>query len=71
MTTQRERILAHLKSGRSIDPFEALSAFGCYRLGARIHDLRVDGYRINTVLVDRVNRFGNACRVALYTLEAG
>lgn len=48
-TSQQAReILRHLKGGNSITPLEALHAFGCLRLGARIFDLRELGYRIVT-----------------------
>ena len=46
--SQEQQILNHLKSGRALTPIEALSKFGCFRLGARIHDLRNQGYPILT-----------------------
>lgn len=44
-----ERIEAMLKKGRSITPIQALDLFGCFRLGARIWDLRRSGYDIQTL----------------------
>jgi hypothetical protein len=44
--TQTDRILAVLKRGHRITPIVALSSFGCFRLGARIYDLRKLGYNI-------------------------
>ena len=38
--TQCAAILEHLKKGLSITPLEALNLCGCFRLAARIHDLR-------------------------------
>lgn len=38
--TQKDLILKHLLRGMSLTPLEALSRFGCFRLGARIYDLR-------------------------------
>ena len=38
--SQCSAILEHLKKGLSITPLEALTKFGCFRLSARIHDLR-------------------------------
>ncbi|MBQ1819186.1 MAG: hypothetical protein II120_03210 [Bacteroidales bacterium] len=38
--SQCSAILEHLKKGLSITPIEALSLCGCFRLAARIHDLR-------------------------------
>lgn len=46
--SQRDSILDHLLEGNSITPIDALNLFGCFRLGARIHDLRKDGYNIET-----------------------
>ena len=42
-------ILRALKQGRTLTAMEALSEFGCFRLAARIHDLRGDGYAITTL----------------------
>lgn len=45
-TSQASAILSLLKQGRKITPLEALNNFGCFRLGARIYDLRRLGYDI-------------------------
>lgn len=46
-TSQCKEILAYMKAGNSITPIEALAEFGCFRLGARIWDLRDDGHNIH------------------------
>lgn len=46
--SQKTAILAQLKRGHSITPQEALRSFGCFRLAARIKELRDDGYTITT-----------------------
>lgn len=46
--THCEMALEYMKMYGSITPLEALEAFGCMRLGARISDLREDGYVITT-----------------------
>ena len=46
--SQQEMILAHLKAYKSITPIEALNAYGCFRLGARIFNLRRSGIGIKT-----------------------
>jgi len=46
--TQNEKILKHLQDGNSITPLEALKLFGCFRLSARILDLRGQGHQIIT-----------------------
>lgn len=56
--SQRERILAHLKGGKAITPLDAWRMFRCYRLGARIHEIRRRGYNvINTWQRDGDKRF--------------
>lgn len=46
--TQSEAILAHLKQGHTLTPIDALNLFGCFRLAARIIELRRLGYNIVT-----------------------
>ena len=46
--TQKEAILRHLQSGQTITPLEALNLYGCFRLGARIWELRDEGYEIKS-----------------------
>ena len=62
--SQNARILAHLKQGGTITPMEALKLCGCFRLSARIHDLRHKyGHEIISEKVIR-----NGKRVAQYRL---
>ena len=63
--SQSQRILAYLQQGNSITPIDALELFGCFRLSARIADLRHLGYSIVT---DKVSRNGK--NFASYKLEA-
>ena len=46
--SQSQKILAYLKQGGSLSPLEALNMFGCARLGARIYDLKKQGYTFHT-----------------------
>ena len=69
--TQKQMILSHLKEAGSITPGVALEEYGCFRLSARIADLKADGHNIVTDMVTRKNRFGRAVRFARYRLEAG
>ena len=48
-SSQRARILRDLRKGRTITPLQALRRYGCFRLGARIYDLKRDGHRIETL----------------------
>ena len=56
--TQNKQILEHLKKGNSITPLLALNLFGCFRLSARIHNLRQDGHNIikRTITSDDSNK---------------
>ena len=62
--TQAGRILAHLRAGNRLTALEALDAFGCFRLAARIHELRREGWQIEERTVE--TRGGK--RVAEYSL---
>ena len=46
-------ILKWLRSGRPLTPVEALERFGCFRLAARIADLRQQGHNINTSTISK------------------
>lgn len=47
-TTEIER---YLKKGFSLTPLRALRLFGCFRLAARINELRNSGLAIDTDIV--------------------
>ena len=49
--SQSMDILNHLKK-KPITPIQALNKYGCFRLAARINDLRMKGHRIHTDMVD-------------------
>jgi len=49
--SQNKAIRRHLESGSSITPLEALHQYGCFRLGARIFDLRAQGLEIETEII--------------------
>ena len=50
--SQNLDILNHLKR-RPITPIEALINYGCFRLAARVADLRQAGHRIDTETVKK------------------
>lgn len=62
--SQRDEILDHLLLGKPITPLEALEQFGCFRLGARVLELRQDGYDIRTEMIQH-----NGKHYASYRLE--
>lgn len=44
---QTDRLLAHLKRGKTITTLQAMKDFGCCRLAARIADLKAAGHKIS------------------------
>jgi len=46
--TQTQAIQKHLEDGNSITALEALNLFGCFRLAARISDIKSLGLKIVT-----------------------
>ena len=69
--THARLILEHLIKYGSITPIEAMTEYGCMRLGARIWDLRDDGIEIETEMVKGKNRFGKEIHYAKYSLKKG
>ena len=66
--TQKDKILAYMRTYGSITPMDALREFGCLRLSARIADLKKDGHIIATEMVADRNRFGDVTHYAKYSL---
>ena len=61
--TQCEMTLEYMKMFDSITPLEALTAFNCLRLGARLSNLREAGYNITTTIAKGKKKY------AIYRLE--
>lgn len=62
--SQCSDILRHMQERGSITALEALDQYGCFRLAARIKDLRADGHLIVTQEVE----LPNGKTIAKYTL---
>lgn len=60
--SQNALIKGWLLNGYSITQLEALNQFGCFRLAARIANLRDEGFKIETKIVT----LENGKRVAMY-----
>lgn len=67
-SSQCSAIRRHLEAGKTITAIEALDAFGCFRLAARIDDLKNAGLPVESALVAVINRDGKKVRVAEYRL---
>ena len=64
LDSQNALIKGWLLNGKSITPMEALNMFGCFRLSARIANLREEGMPVVTDMVTI-----NDKRVARYYLS--
>ena len=62
--SQTDAILAALQAGRKLTPLDALKDFYCFRLGARIWELKKQGYDIKTEMVKTTS----GKRIARYSL---
>lgn len=51
--SQNARIATYLKGGGRLTPMDALDMFGCFRLSARIANLKAEGMNIKTELITR------------------
>jgi hypothetical protein len=51
--SQSEQILTALKKGDRITPMDALTRFQCFRLSARILELKDDGHQIDKTTVKK------------------
>jgi hypothetical protein len=63
VNTQKTQILMHMRTKGSINSLLALKLYGCFRLAARIEELRRDGWLINATMVTRGKK-----RYAAYSL---
>lgn len=66
--SQNDKIINYLKKHGSISQYEATQEIGCYRLPARISDLKKKGYVFKTEIVTTRNRDGHATNFAKYSL---
>ena len=63
--TQANAILAHMKAGHTITALEALNRFNCFRLAARIYDLKEAGHPVQK----RTIELENEKRISEYFME--
>ena len=65
--SQCKRIRKYLESGRSLTALDGLHMFNCFRLGARIHNLKSEGMNIESTLIE-ITSDGRKKHVARYKL---
>lgn len=65
LDSYKAKILAHLKTGASLEPMTALNLWGCWSLSQRISELRQAGYPIQS----KMTTAPNGKRYAVYWIE--
>lgn len=68
MSPQCMKVLNHMQKYGPISQMTAVERYGCYRLSARIYDLRRAGYTISAHTVTGRNRYGDVCTWNEYKL---
>ena len=63
-TSQSAKVLYHLQNYGSLTAIEALELFACFRLAARINDLKEAGHDIQM----EMKRLKNGKKIAVYSL---
>ena len=66
--SQAQMILNYIEKYGSISQKESVDHFGCYRLPARIYDLKQSGYKFKRVMETCPNMFGVQVSYARYSL---
>jgi len=65
--SQSDKILAYMQNGGAITAALAVDLFNCYRLAARIADIRQRGYIVKT----QYRSTPNGGRYAVYSMSEG
>jgi len=63
--SQNKQIADYLNKGKKLTPIDALNKFGCFRLAARIADLRNEGMNIVTKTI----KLDNKKQIAQYSIK--
>jgi hypothetical protein len=66
---QRELIIKYLHDFGSISDYEAVVDLGILQFGARLKELREQGYNFSSEWVNKKNRYGKPVRFKRYKLE--
>lgn len=67
-TNKTLEVLKYLRKNGSITSMQAIEKFGATRLSAIIFNLRRN-YIIDTLWMESVDRYGNACRYGKYVFK--
>lgn len=67
--TQKDRILQYIREFKSISSWEAYADLGITQLGARIDQLKKEGYEFRSEWESSTNRYGDKVDYKRYYLE--
>lgn len=66
--SQATDIILYVRDNGSITTKQAMEDLGCFRLSARVYEIKAVGITVNKEMVTVKNRNGEDCRVARYTI---
>lgn len=66
---QREQIIKYLKDFGTITYYEAVKDLGILQFGARLKELKKEGYCFNSRWIYKKNRYGKPIKFKEYKLE--
>lgn len=69
--SQATDVIEFIRDNGSITAKQAMESLGIYRLASRITDLRKAGIPVEREMIPVLNRKGETCRVARYTIPGG
>ena len=64
--TQKEEVLLHLITYRTITSLEAIKMYNITRLADKIYQLRKEGFNISSTLKKFTNKYGNTSNYSIY-----
>lgn len=67
--TQKERIIKYIKDFGSITDYEATTELGILQFGARLKELKEQGYQFKQELQKTKNRYGDTVHFYKYSLK--
>ena len=68
MKPQTQRVYDYMKEFGSITPMQAIEDIGCFRLAARVAELRNEGIEVASEWLGKRNRYGETVRIKRYRL---
>lgn len=64
--TQKDEVLLHLITYRTITSLEAIKMYNITRLADKIYQLRKEGFNISSTLKKFTNKYGNTSNYSIY-----